>query len=144
MTQSPEMKTVIPDEVIEEFEARYDEILAEGFILHPLEESAERKRGRKKKGKARALLERMRDHKHEFLLFLHDFDVPFTNNEAEKSFRMVGVKRSVSGCFRTEKGAEEFVLIWSYLSSAHKHGISYYEAIVQAFRGNAVSVLFPD
>ena len=137
-------KDCLPDEVIEDFERRYDEILEEGFNLHPIEESEVKKRGRKKKGKARSLLERMRDHKSEFLLFLHDFDVPFTSNEAEKSFRMVSVKRSVTGCFRTLKGAEEFVLIWSYLSSAHKHGISYYEAISAAFNGNATGILFPE
>lgn len=137
-------KTELPEEVIKDFEDRYDAILAEGFELHPYQEPTEKKRGRKKKGKARSLLERMRDHKSEFLLFLHNFDVDFSSNEAERSFRLVGVKRNIVGCFRTEKGAEEFVIIWSYLSSAHKHGISYYEAIYQAFNGNAVELLFPE
>lgn len=139
-----EGKTALPDEVIKDFEDRYDEILEEGFKLHPLPEKTEKKRGRQKKGKARSLLERMRDHKSEFLLFLHNFNVEFSSNTAERSFRMVAVKRGVIGCFRTKKGAEEFVLIWSYLSSAHKHGISYFDAIYQAFCGNAVKVLFPD
>jgi len=107
-------------------------------------EQKAKKRGRKKKGKARLLLERMRDHKSEFLLFLYDFNVPFTSNEAEKSFRMVAIKSSVTGCFRTEEGAEDFVMIWSYLSSAHKQDISYYEAVYQAFSGNAISMLFPN
>ena len=139
-----EGKKGFSEETIKDFEDRYDNILAEGLLLHPLPEDTEKKRGRKKKGKARSLLERMRDHKSEFLLFLHDFRVPFTSNEAEKSFRMVAVKRGVIGCFRSEKGAEEFVLIWSYLSSAHKHGISYYEAVYQALCGNALNLLFPD
>lgn len=137
-------KTYLPKDVITEFEERYDEILAEGFALHPMPEQKEKKRGRKKRGKARSLLERMRDHKSEFLLFLHDFNVPFTSNEAEKSFRMVAIKRSVTGCFRTKQGAEDFVMIWSYLSSARKQDISYYEAVYQAFLGNAESLLFPE
>jgi len=57
---------------------------------------------------------------------------------------MVSVKRGVTGCFRTEEGAREFVTIWSYLSSAHKHRVSYYDAIYQAFSGNAMDVLFSE
>ena len=86
----------------------------------------------------------MREHKYEFLLFLHNFNVEFSSNTAERSFRMAAVKRGVIGCFRTKQGAEDFVLIWSYLFSAHKHGIAYFDAMYQAFLGNAVSVLFPE
>ena len=137
-------KTELPEEVVKDFEDRYDAILEEGFNLHPRTVSERKKRGRKKKGKARCLLERMQEHKSEFLLFLHNFDVEFSSNIAERSFRMVSVKRGVTGCFRTEEGAREFVTIWSYLSSAHKHRVSYYDAIYQAFSGNAMDVLFSE
>ena len=42
------------------------------------------------------------------LLFLHDLSVPFTNNESEQGLRMPTVREKVSGCFRTEKGMENY------------------------------------
>ena len=45
------------------------------------------------------------------LLFLHDLSVPFTNNEAEQGLRMPTVREKVSGCFRTEKGMENYCIL---------------------------------
>lgn len=44
-----------------------------------------KRRGRKKKSKARNLLERLRDHMDKVLAFAHDFRVPFDSNLAERS-----------------------------------------------------------
>ena len=37
-----------------------------------------------------------------------NFDVPFDNNPAEKSLRMIKLKTKVSGGFKTEEGAKTF------------------------------------
>ena len=34
--------------------------------------------------------------------------------------------------------------IWSYLSTAHKHKVSAYTAICEAYLGNAMKTIFPD
>ena len=50
--------------------------------------------------------------------------------------RMVKVKTKVSGCFRSEDGAQEYLTIMSYIGSARKHGINAFTAIREALNGN--------
>ena len=68
--------------------------------------------------------------------------MPFTNNLAEQSIRMIKVKTKISGCFHTEKGASEFMTIMSYLGTAKKQGINTYEAIRGALAGDGHQFIF--
>ena len=97
--------------------------------------------GKPVKGEMRCLLERFRDFKREILRFATDWTVPFTNNEAERSIRFSKVKEKVSGCFRTVRGAEEYVEIMSYTNTAYKHGVSYFDAIKAAIDGKALPLV---
>lgn len=86
----------------------------------------------KKRGKqhpALNLVNRMLKLKTEILKFAHDFDIPFTNNLAERDLRMVKVHLKVSGGFRSEKGAEIFALFRGYIGTAKKHGQSVFTAL---------------
>ena len=76
-----------------------------------------KKKGRKKKGKERSLIERLMALKASVCLFIRDFDVPFDNNQAERDVRNVKTKTKVSGCFRTESGAQDYLDIMSYISN---------------------------
>ena len=74
-------------EQIQKFEARYQNILDEGYNENPLpkkESTKRKKRGRIKKTKARNLLERLDEHRKEVLAFMYDFKVPFDNNLIER------------------------------------------------------------
>lgn len=88
-----------------------------------------------------SLLERLREYKADILRFATDWSVPFTNNEAERTIRFSKVKQKVSGCFRTIEGAEEYASIMSYISTARKQGMAYFESVKQALSGNALALL---
>ena len=74
-------------------------------------------------------------------LFIHNFLVPFDNNQAERDLRNVKTKAKASGCFRTKAGAQTYLKITSYLSTAKKHSINAFEALALAFKGETEKVL---
>jgi len=126
-------------EQIQAFEARYQQVLDEGYAqnpLPPLPRNAKKRRGRRKKTKARNLLERLEEHRYEALAFMYDFNVPFDNNQAERDLRMMKVQQKISGMFRTEDGAKAFCRIRSYISTARKNAVGAMDALTRLFSGN--------
>lgn len=115
---------------------QYREILAEGWKANPLpKKPPKKKRGRTAKTKSQNLLTRFGDFEESVLAFLHDINVPFTNNLAEQDIRMIKVRLKISGCFRTVQGAEHFARIRSYLSTARKQGRNILDSITAAIKG---------
>lgn len=113
----------------------YDAIIKTAYEENPLPETPAKKRGRKKQSKVLNLICRLDNYKESVCLFLKNLCVPFDNNQAERDLRMVKVKTKVSGCFRSEKGAQEYLTIMSYIGSARKHGINAFTAIREALNG---------
>ncbi len=106
----------------------YDKILNRAILQNPLP-PVNLKTGKIKKGKIRALIDRLVDYKTEILRFADNFIVPFSNNQAEQDLRMIKVKIKVAGCLRTFAGADAFLNIKSVLSTALKHGIPSFQAL---------------
>lgn len=79
------------------------------------------------------LADRFDNHRDMILRFLQDLSVPFTNNSAEREVRPVKVKQRSGGCWRTLDGLADFAIIWSYLSTAAKHGIDALDALTRLF-----------
>ncbi|MFW0858718.1 MAG: IS66 family transposase [Dehalococcoidia bacterium] len=127
----------LPEEQIREFEERYEETLKEGYGANPLSKqpTSKNKRGRRKKSKARNLVERLDNYREIALGFMYDFSVPFDNNLGERDVRMMKVQQKISGCFRSEDGAKVFSRIRSYISTARKNGINAIDALKKALAG---------
>lgn len=122
---------------LHKFDKQYDEILKTAYEENPLPETTAKKRGRRKKSKVLNLICRLENYKASVCLFIKDLCVPFDNNQAERDLRMIKVKTKVSGCFRSEEGAQEYLTIMSYIGTAHKHGVNAFTAIREALDGNS-------
>lgn len=132
----------LKDSHISSLEREYDEIMDYANMECPPPDNTEPiKRGKRKKGKERSLIERLIKLKASVCLFIHNFAVPFDNNQAERDVRNVKTKSKVSGCFRSIKGAQTYLTITSYLSTARKQGIDAFEALTSAFNGKTEIVL---
>lgn len=118
------------------FRTVYDDIVREGERFNP--DTSPSGKGRVKQSVATNLLRRFRLHADAVLRFIGDFDVPFTNNTAERAVRMPKVKQKISGCFRTLDGAEHFCVIRSCLDTLRKQGHNMLAVLQRAFAGNPI------
>lgn len=72
------------------------------------------------------------------LLFMRELHVPFDNNQAERDLRMLKVKQKISGCFRTDGGAEDYCRLRSYVSTMKKQGRRLMETSKSIFTGTTI------
>lgn len=124
--------------LVELFHRQYDRILKEGLAFHEAQPAlaATPTKGRKRRGRQRRrtghnLLLRLSTRKEDVLRFLADPDVPFTNNQAEQDGRMMKVKQKMSGGFRSDDGANNFVINRTVISTAKKQGWSVLQTLTQ-------------
>jgi transposase len=72
---------------------------------------------------------------------MHDFTLPFDNNQAERDLRMMKLKQKISGSFRSEAGARQFCRIRGYLTTLRKQGLNVLDALLDVFAGHPQSPL---
>lgn len=127
----------IPNQKLERLTTLYEKIVNEGVLYHErLPVYAKKsKRGRTAKRTGHNLALRLKHYRVDVLRFLTNPLVPFTNNQAERDVRMMKCKQKISGGFRTTKGAEIFIRIRGFISTARKQGWNVFESIQQAACG---------
>jgi transposase len=113
---------------------RYHKLLRDGRHTNPLtpEQTA---RKRRKQSKEQNLLDRLETYDDLILAFLWAWEVPFTNNQAERDFRFMKTRIKISGCFRTLDGARRHVRIRSYICTLRKQGLPVLEYLCRALDG---------
>jgi transposase len=124
----------VPPALRKRYASRYDAILRRAAGQHPLVDDGIRRRGRKKRGKIRCLIDRLKERKKETLAFFFDPSIPFDNNQAERDIRMHKVRQKISGCFRSFEAARDFCRIRGFLSTVRKHGRNVMDALISLFK----------
>lgn len=127
----------IPEAKLKRLIKLYYEITEEGVRYHehlPVF-SVKRGRGRQARRSGHNLVLRLKHYRDDVLRFLTNPLVPFTNNQAERDLRMMKCKQKISGGFRSVKGAEIFVRIRGFISTARKQGWNIFESVQRVIQG---------
>lgn len=118
----------------ERWQKRYRQILGDGRQINPL--TSEQLSGKcRKQSKEQNLLDRLEAYDDFILAFLWAWELPFTNNQAERDFRFMKTRIKISGCFRTLDGARRHVRIRSYICTLRKQGLPVLEYLRRALDG---------
>lgn len=127
-------KTKIPKKQLDEYLETYDKIVKDALSLSS--DLTNRKSSLKSERDAYNLAAALQKYKREVTLFARDLEVPFTNNEAERSLRMVKLHKKISGCFQSAYAPQYFARIRSYLATARKQNIGSLEVLARLFRND--------
>jgi transposase len=131
----------VPPLLLFDLESRYRDAIDAGYKANPPPQPTG-KRGRTKRTVGGNLVRRLEEYQKETLAFLYDFAVPFDNNQAERDVRMMKVKLKVSGCFRSEEGADAFCRIRGYISTMRKQGHNVLAVLRSVVEGTPTRPLF--
>lgn len=122
-------KDCFEEEAYQRYLARYDAILAEGDA-----QNASTK-GRHAKAEEAKLLRRMRKYKENHLLFLKNFQVPYSNNLSERDLRKCKNRQKMSGGFRKNTGVQMYCSILSVVETAKRRGLNILKTITAVIAG---------
>ena len=117
------------DEMINAYEGRYFSLLQKGRDEN---KSTTHKYAKQEE---KTLLNRMDKYRHNHLLFLHDFSVPFDNNISERDLRKAKNRQKMSGGFRKESGNEMYCSIMTVIETLKKRKMGIIENIKLLFMG---------
>ena len=127
----------IPKEKTNRLDKIYNKIIEEGLGYH-----LKRRKNliyggmfTRKRYPGHNLLLRLKNYRSDVLRFLYDPTIPFTNNQAEQDLRMMKLKQKISGGFRTTNGAEVFIRIRTFLSTARKQGWDIFNTLANSING---------
>jgi transposase len=124
----------------EDARQQYRQILSQAELEEPPPQPKTGK-GHPKNTPGRNLLRRLKKHEDAVLAFALVEDVPFTNNQAERDLRPAKVKQKVSGCFRTQQGANVYARLQAVISTCRKQERNVFAVLRNLFAFQPVSLL---
>ncbi len=122
------------EEELERYSRRYDELIAAG------RDQNSRTKGRNAKKEEKTLLNRLEKYKENHLLFLHDFQVHYSNNMSEKDLRICKNRQKMAGGFRTEEGRGMYCRIMSVIGTVKRRGLNIFQSIANIMDGTPVII----
>lgn len=118
-------KEKFEQEDLNKFEEKFEDI-----ILEAHNENEKENPKRYYVDKEKTLLLRILDYKNEYLLWIYDFEVPFTNNLSERALRGAKSKMKSAGQFWNEDSASYYATVKTYIETCSRNGINIYNALL--------------
>ena len=122
-------KSEFPAEITVLYEEKYASLLKKGR-----EENKNTKHKYARQDEV-TLMNRMEKYRHNHLLFLYDFSVPFDDNISERDLRKAKNRQKMAGGFRKESGHEMYCNIMSIIETLKKRKMDIIENIKLLFMG---------
>ena len=85
--------------------------------------------------KESTLITRILDYKNEYLLWVYDFEIPFTNNLSERGLRGAKSKQKASGQFLNIESAKWYATIRTYIETCNRNNVNVYNALLMLCLG---------
>lgn len=114
---------------IREYETKYDGLIAAG------RKENKKTKHRYAKREEKALLNRMEKYRHNHLLFMYDFRVPFDDNMSERDLRKAKNRQKMAGGFRKSSGHEMYCNILTIIETLKRRKMAVFENIKMLFMG---------
>lgn len=130
-----EGKDTFTGEEINEFILRLDDVLLKG-----LEENENDSRPYYAK-KEKTLIYRIIKYRDNYIYWILDFDIPFTNNLSERNLRGIKSKMKVSGQFQNIDRAIDYANIRTYIETCRIYGVNEYECLSRLVEDNPYTLV---
>ena len=122
-------KEKFEQEELNKFEDKFEKIMIEA-IKENEEESQKYYVDSEK-----TLIVRILDYKNEYLLWVYDFEIPFTNNLSERGLRGAKSKQKASGQFLNIESAKWYATIRTYIETCNRNNVNVYNALLMLCLG---------
>ena len=117
-------KEEFSEEELKKFEDKFEKIMIEANKENEEEEQ------KYYVDKEATLIVRILDYKNEYLLWVYNFEVPFTNNLSERGVRGAKSKMKASGQFWNVESARWYATIRTYIETCNRNGVNVYNALL--------------
>lgn len=115
---------------INEFILKLDQILLKGLEENEVDSTPYYA------SKEKTLIYRIIEYRDNYIYWILDFDIPFTNNLSERNLRGIKSKMKVSGQFQNIDRAVDYANIRSYIETCRIYGKNEYDCLSRLVEGN--------